>query len=79
MASHGEGHVVGYTPAKTNEGWGAAIFICVLTASLALMAYVIHVKTYEDFTDPRSRNMARPAAVHEAPAAGAATTPDVQH
>ncbi len=79
MASHGEGHVAGYTPARTNEGWGAAIFICLLTAALALSAYVIHVKTYEDFTDPRSRDLSRPAAVHEAPAASAATAPAVQH
>lgn len=81
MASHGEGHVPGYTPAKTNEGWGAALFICALTAALALSAFVIHVKTFEDPIDPRSADRGRaPAVVHEAPATGAhATAPADQH
>lgn len=79
MASNGEGHVVGYTPAKTNEGWGAALFICALTAALAITAYVIHVNTYEDFTDPRSRDLGRPGTTYEAPANSATTAPAVQH
>lgn len=68
MASHGEGHVPGYTPARTNEGWGAALFICALTAALALTAFVIHSKTYTNPVDPRSPDRGRPEAVHEAPA-----------
>lgn len=81
MASHGEGHVPGYTPARTNEGWGAALFICALTAALALTAFVIHTRTYQDPTDPRSADRGRaPAVVHEAPSAGAATAaPAEQH
>lgn len=77
MASHGEGHVPGYTPAKTNEGWGAALFICALTAALALTAFVIHVKTFEDPIDPRSADRGRAPVSHEAPAHGAA--PATQH
>ena len=79
MASHGEGHVPGYTPAKTNEGWGAALFICALTAALAVMAFVIHTNTFEDPIDPRSADRGRAPAVHEAAAHGPTTEPAAQH
>lgn len=78
MASHGEGHRPGYTPAKTKEGLGAALFICGLTAALALTAFVIHKKTYTDPIDPRSPSRARAEVVHEAPAPDAAAQA-IQH
>ena len=62
MASHGEGHVVGYTPADTNQGWGVAAFICLLTAALVVMAFVVHARTYHEPSDPRSPSMARQEA-----------------
>jgi len=57
MATHGERHVVGYKPADTNQGWGAALFICALTTALAISAFVIHKQTYKDPTDPRTPNV----------------------
>ncbi|HEU4628398.1 MAG TPA: hypothetical protein VFS08_01595 [Gemmatimonadaceae bacterium] len=55
MALHGaEGHVVGYTPARTNRGWGVALFICLLTASLWTMAWLVNRNTYENPRDPLS-------------------------
>lgn len=65
MATHGEGHVVGYTPANTNQGWGAALFICALTAAMAIGAFVIHKQTYRDPTDPRSPSLHRMVAGEE--------------
>lgn len=77
MASHGgEGHVVGYTPAKNNQGWGIALLVCLLTASLWTTAWLIHRTTFEDPTDPMSPGSEAPAAMHgEAPAAAHGEAP----
>ena len=68
MASHGGGHVAGYTPAKTNEGWGTALLVCALAVALWIMAWMIHRNTYQDPMDPLARPGQPPAAA--APAAG---------
>ena len=76
MALHGaERHVVGYTPAKTNRGWGVALFICLLTASLWTMAWLVNKYTFEDPTDPMSPGSEQSAVEHAAPAQGEATAP----
>jgi len=79
MASHGgEGHVVGFKPALTNRGWGVALFICLLTASLWTMAWLVNKYTFEDPTDPLSPGSEqmmeeRAASSHEAAPAHAET------
>jgi hypothetical protein len=71
MALHGaERHVVGYKPAHTNRGWGVALFICLLTASLWTMAWLVNKYTFEDPTDPLSPGSEQTAAEHAAPAHG---------
>lgn len=41
-----------YIPFK-KEGWGAAIFVCLLALATALTAAYIHHRTYKDPTDVR--------------------------
>ena len=52
MASHGGGHVPGYTPANTNQGWGFALFVILLTVACWVGAWTIHRNTYRAPTDP---------------------------
>lgn len=78
MALHGgEGHVVGYKPAHTNRGWGVALFICLLTASLWTMAWLVNKYTYENPRDPLSpgseQSMEERGVVPEAAEHGVAT------
>jgi hypothetical protein len=68
MASHGGGHVAGYTPAKTNQGWGIALLVCALAVGLWVTAWVIHRNTYQHPLDPLAPPGHTPAA--EAPAGG---------
>ena len=52
MATHGGGHVAGYTPARTNQGWGIALLVVLLAVALWITAWTIHRNTYRAPTDP---------------------------
>ena len=54
MASHGEVHVPGYKPFR-KEGWGVALFICLLTLAVWITAFMIHRATYKHPMDPSWR------------------------
>ena len=61
-------HDAGTTPAGRHipfkrEGWGTALFVCLLAVLTAASAAYVHKRTYLDPTDVRMR-----AAGHEAPA-----------
>ena len=66
MATHGGGHVAGYTPARTNQGWGIALLVCLLAVALWIMAWTIHRNTYRNPMDPLA-----PAGTGHPPAPGA--------
>lgn len=72
MALHGEGHVVGHTPANNNEGWPFALFICAFAVACWITAWTIKTNTYHDPTDPMAPDRGRAPAAHAAPAAPAA-------
>ncbi|GEM_PF-3461768 len=46
------GHTGRYIPFPGPQGWGAAAFICILTAALYFAAFEIHKATYRDPRDP---------------------------
>ena len=52
MATHGGGHVPGYKPAHTNQGWGIALLVCALAVALWITAWTIHRNTYRHPLDP---------------------------
>jgi len=70
MASHGGGHVAGYTPARTNQGWGIALLVVLLAVTCWVGAWTIHRNTYREPTDPLA-----PAGSGHEPAAPAAAAP----
>ena len=74
MATHGGGHVAGYTPARTNQGWGIALLVVLLAVALWVMAWTIHRNTFREPTDPLAPQGGRSAEVapaeHAQPAGG---------
>ncbi len=54
-------HVDRYIPFK-REGWGAALFVCLLAMTIAASAFYVHHRTFKEPTDVRMR-----AAGHETP------------
>lgn len=53
MAEHrSEQRVERRVEANFNQGWGAALFIVVLTAALWFTAFTIHKRTYHSPNDP---------------------------
>ena len=50
--THVPPHVPRYVPARTNEGWGVAGLVLLLTAICIVAVTVIHKRTYKHPTDP---------------------------
>ena len=69
MAPHGGGHVAGYKPAHTNQGWGIALLVIALAVALWIMAWWIHRETYQHPIDPLMPERQQPTA--PTPAGGA--------
>jgi hypothetical protein len=57
-----------HVPAKTNEGWGVAGLVVLLTAACIVAVTIIHQRTYKNPTDPTNPNGGAKAHT-EAPAA----------
>jgi hypothetical protein len=45
-------HVDRYIPFK-REGWGAALFVCLLAMAIAASAFYVHQRTFKEPTDVR--------------------------
>jgi hypothetical protein len=55
MQEHHPVHMDRYVPARTNDGWGAAVATVLLALALIAGATVIHKRTYKPPTDPSWR------------------------